>query len=414
MTTSLASGALALSLVAAGAQAAAPVAPQLRGAVPKFLVKPPSAYVQARLQAAMAQPGLQPASISTIPYWTATVTSPLDHRTYTYSMVGSSPFAPTPSNTNISYVPIVLRIHVKLGGTSYVIDPTQTSHCDTQSASTRFFNSPIFKPLTSFTSNGVQVVPAGGSQQLLSAYQRANYWSAVKSSKYGVTLNATRLSPIVVDWTPTRNGPRAQILNDDCGGTFAIAEVDINDLDTELQSIGRTYALPTQIPVTLVADTAIYQGSYGNCCILGYHNAVPIGSTGVQVYAVGAYFTQTTVFGPHFADTTVWSHEMGELFDDPFVQSIGSVPGGVNNALTPAWGNIGQVGGCQNNLENGDPLTPDQGGNFPNYAVTGWGGFTYHYQDLAFHDWFYRTASTSTGGKYSLVGNFTSSQGVCT
>ena len=239
MTTSLASGALALSLVAAGAQAAAPVAPQLRGAVPKFLVKPPSAYVQARLQAAMAQPGLQPASISTIPYWTATVTSPLDHRTYTYSMVGSSPFAPTPSNTNISYVPIVLRIHVKLGGTSYVIDPTQTSHCDTQSASTRFFNSPIFKPLTSFTSNGVQVVPAGGSQQLLSAYQRANYWSAVKSSKYGVTLNATRLSPIVVDWTPTRNGPRAQILNDDCGGTFAIAEVDINDLDTELQSIGR-------------------------------------------------------------------------------------------------------------------------------------------------------------------------------
>ena len=121
---------------------------------------------------------------------------------------------------------------------------------------------------------------------------------------------------------------------------------------------------------------------------------------------MGAYFTQTTVFGPHFADVTVWSHEMAELFDDPFVQSISAVPGGVNNALTPAWGNTGQVTGCQNNLEDGDPLTPDQGGNYPNYAVTGIGGYTYHYQDLAFHDWFYRTASTSTGRQILLRRQF--------
>ena len=57
------------------------------------------------------------------------------------------------------------------------------------------------------------------------------------------------------------------------------------------------------------------------------------------------------------------------------------------------------------NLETGDPLTPEQAGSFVNYPVTGVSGFVYHYQDLAFHDWFYRTPSGSTGGKGSSVGN---------
>ena len=60
--------------------------------------------------------------------------------------------------------------------------------------------------------------------------------------------------------------------------------------------------------------------------------------------------------------------------------------------------------GCQNNLEAGAPLTPDQAGNFPNFGVRGLGGYIYHYQDLPFHDWFYRTPSTSTGGSGSFQG----------
>jgi hypothetical protein len=120
------------------------------------------------------------------------------------------------------------------------------------------------------------------------------------------------------------------------------------------------------------------------------------------------------MFGPHFADTTIWSHELAEMFDDPFVQSIPTIPGGVKSDLTPAWGPSGQVTGCQNNLEAGDPLTPDQVGNYGNFPITGAGGFVYHYQDLPFHDWFYRTRSTSAGGLYSFAGTFTTSAGpVC-
>jgi hypothetical protein len=223
----------------------------------------------------------------------------------------------------------------------------------------------------------------------------------------------SRLDTIVVDWYPANPLDRIASVPDNCGGVVPVALVEINEFNDELLAIAAAYAKPNQVPVTLANDTAIYITNTSNCCVLGYHNAVPVAG-GTQLYAVGAYFDTNGVFGPHFADITVWGHELGELIDDPFVQSIPTVPGGLNNDLTPAWGHTGQVSGCQNNLENGDPLTPDQAGSFVNYPVTGVGGFTYHYQDLAFHDWFYRTASTSTGGAGSFKDNLAGGgQGPC-
>ncbi len=74
----------------------------------------------------------------------------------------------------------------------------------------------------------------------------------------------------------------------------------------------------------------------------------------------------------------------------------------------PAWGHVGQVSGCQNNLEVGDPLTGTPAVQVP------LNGFTYHGQELAFFDWFFRTPSNGTAGKYSFEGTFTSAQGTCT
>ncbi len=376
---------------------------------PTFLVKPPAAEAEQRARLS----GLSGAFVNaagagaTIPYWTTSITSPLDGKTYQVSMVGGSPYGASPGNTSVPYVPIVLRIHLK----GYVIDPTTVSHCDTQSASTRFFNSPMFQPVGTISSNGVNVAASGGSQ-LLSGFQRANFWNAVKGTSYGVTLTPTRTSAIVVDWSPTNRRDTIVTVSDNCGGKIPLAEVEINELDAELQKVARTYATTTQIPMTLVSDTAIYQTTTSNCCILGYHNAISL-SAGTQVYAIGAYYTSNNVFGPSFSDITIWTHELAELLDDPFVQSIPGVPGGYSNDLTPAWGHTGQVSGCQNNLEAGDPLTPGQLGSYTNYGIAGVGGFVYHYQDLPFHDWFYRTASSSTGGKYSFAGNFTTVQGAC-
>jgi len=81
--------------------------------------------------------------------------------------------------------------------------------------------------------------------------------------------------------------------------------------------------------------------------------------------------------------------------DDPFIDNA-----------TPAWGHTGQVSGCQNNLEVGDPLT-----GIP-YTVT-LNGFTYHPQELGFNSWFYRTPATGTGAEFSYKGTFETAQGAC-
>jgi hypothetical protein len=370
---------------------------------PMFFVGAPTKSKTLRAHPLISSPGL------TIPFWSTMITSPLDGHTYDVSMVGSSPYALHPSNTNVTYVPTVLRIHLD----GFVLDPTAPSSCDAQSPSRRFFNSPLFRPQT-FISNGVNVsASVPGGTQLISAFQRANFWNAVQGTSYGVTLIPSRLDPIVVDWFPTDPQDFIAGVPDNCGGVTPLAVVNINEFNDELLAIAATYAHSNQIPVTLGNDVAIYVGNNtNNCCVLGYHNAVPVPG-GTQVYATGAYFDTNSVFGPNFADTTIWSHELAELTDDPFVQSISGIPGGTSNDLTPAWGHTGQVSGCQNNLEAGDPLTPSQVGNYPNFPVPGVGGFVYHQQDLPFHDWFYRTPSSSAGGKYSMKGIFTTVQGVC-
>ena len=207
----------------------------------------------------------------TVPYWTTNITSPLDGNTYTVSMVGSSPYAAKPANTNVTYVPVAVRIH--LGG--FVIDPTAVSHCDTELAARRFFNSPIFRP-TTFVSNGVNVSDVPGGAQLETAFQRANFWNAVKGTGYGVTLIPSRLDPIVVDWSPTNPSDTVLGIHDNCGGIKPVPLVEINEFDAELQTIAASYATTNQVPVSLALDTAIYETITSNCCVLGYHNAVSV------------------------------------------------------------------------------------------------------------------------------------------
>ncbi len=331
---------------------------------------------------------------STLPYWSTTVTSPLDHVTYNVSMVGSSPYVTKPANTDITYVPIAVRLHFPGG---YVFDPTTNANCDTRSASNRFFYSPIFRAAT-YTSNGVNV-SAGVTlgTQLVSAYQRANFWGNVKGSQYGIRLMPKQSNPIVVDYTVTYPDSQVVSIASQCGKkNNPFGEMDINEYDALVQSLAAKYATPTQLPVVLAYNVVLVDGSLSNCCIIGYHNAVPV-TGGTQIYAVGTYVDPGVFSG--ISDIGAWSHEIAELYDDPFVQSISGVPGGFSNDLTPAWGHLGQVGGCQNNLENGDPLTGSQ------FAVTttvGGATFTYHYQDLAFLNWFYRTPSTAAGNAGSF------------
>lgn len=337
----------------------------------------------------------------TVPYWTASVTSPLDNKTYVTSMVGSSPFAANPSNTIISFVPIVVRVHLPGG---VVLDPTAPDHCEAAGVSVadRTFTSPFFIP-GPVTSNGVNV----GTVQLISGFQRANYWAAVANTPYGVTLTQAN-GVVVVDYTAPAASSSVKTYQTVCGrpknDATTMGIIDVTAFDAFLQGVLAAHVRPDQVGIVILSNVYMSQGGITHCCIFGYHRA-SIVTGGVQTYIVASYYDGTT--GWYLPDICVLSHEIGEWLDDPFAQTAG-VAGGGNDDLTPRWGHTGQVNGCQNNLEVGDPLTLKG-----IFTVAGAGGYVYHVQDLAFHDWFYRTHATGAGGKFSFLGTFATAAAPC-
>jgi hypothetical protein len=153
----------------------------------------------------------------------------------------------------------------------------------------------------------------------------------------------------------------------------------------------------TVLPIIILGNVVL--GDPGdsltsNCCVIGYHGAY---GSPVQTYALSDYDSTGIFLG--LADVSALSHEIGEWEDDP-----------LGNNPTPAWGHVGQVSGCQNNLEVGDPLS---GTLFPPVSMPN--GITYHTQELAFFSWFYRQSpSLGAGGLYSDNGTFGADAGaVC-
>ena len=113
-----------------------------------------------------------------------------------------------------------------------------------------------------------------------------------------------------------------------------------------------------------------------------------------QTYGISMY--DNTHSFKASGDISALSHEVAEWMDDPFV-----------NNPTKKWGHVGQVSGCQSNLEVGDPLS----GTIKSVVV---GTKTYHVQELAFFSWFYhQSPSIGINGKFSNYGKFTTSAAPC-
>ena len=350
--------------------------------------------IKAKLDA--AKRGGAATSSTTVPYWTTTVVSPLDSKTYTYDMVGSSPYATTPATTTITVQPIIVKMTVGSRRSSKLLDPTAASFCgDTASVETRFLQSPLFNP-AAFVSNGVSM----GTTTLSNAFQRANFWTQASGTNFGVAF--TVKTPIVVSESLS-----GTVYTVPCGNgkNTYFGAININTWSTDVQNLAQKYATPGEVAVILTYNVG--EAASGGGYYLGWHDAFST-SAGVQTYGTGSYFDAGIFTG--IQDVSTWSHELDEWLDDPFAQE--NVAGGGNDNLTPAWGNVGQVvDACQNNLEVGDPLSGTLSAMPTPAGVT---GITYHQQDLVFHDWFYRTPtdksgtpSTATGGKYSFLGTFT-------
>jgi hypothetical protein len=285
------------------------------------------------------------------------------------------------------------------GGT---FDPTVLDPCSLSTTLTplqQVMGSPVFQP-TFFAMNGINL----GTGMYSDEFQRANFYeanvSATGNSYHTVLSPITTLAAQTIH-IPTNEGATHSISG--CTGTVKLGVMDLTTFDaiisgTLIPSLASQNVNPTTLPIFVLHNVVMADPGtslISNCCVFGYHAAF---GDPVQTYVVPDFDT-TGMFSVTQPDIADLSHEIDEWMDDP----IGTNP-------TPAYGHIGQVSGCQNELEVGDVLTDT---NLP--GVTMPNGITYHPQELAFFSWFFRqNPSIGAGGKYSDNGTFATNAGaVC-
>ena len=155
---------------------------------------------------------------------------------------------------------------------------------------------------------------------------------------------------------------------------------------------------PADITTLLFRDVYLFFGDPSNCCVLGFHSVDVEPGTRQNgnrerdfVMNYASYMTDG-LFGGGFTDITAASHEMAELFADPFI----------NNA-TPWWLSIDPFSGnalCQNNLETGDVIEVLSAN--ATHAVP-LRNRTYHPQNEALLQWFaFESPSSARLGAYSF------------
>ncbi|HEX2588019.1 MAG TPA: hypothetical protein VHL51_07120 [Gaiellales bacterium] len=308
------------------------------------------------------------------------------------TMVGKNPFVvQTAPSTTIKTFLVPVKIVLPNGDT---FDPTVTTPCDTQAAAvTRTLQSPIVAS-RAYSLGGTAL----GTGQYTDIFRRAEFFK--QTSPTGINPGYhVKLSTVTLPTQTVRVPSTAAAeftTTTPCGEKTGAMDITFWDnlvTGTLLPSLRAQGATEATLPIFELRGVVLFDGSPSACCILGYHSFAAT-AAGKQTYATADYESSGRFAGVN--DISALSHEVAEWQDDPF----GTNP-------TKAWGNIGQVTGCQTNLEVGDPLS---GTTIP--TVTN--GRTFHPQELAFFSWFYHSApSLGVNGLFSNNGTFTTSAPAC-
>lgn len=323
------------------------------------------------------------APVNSVPMW-SNVFRDNTGRIWPVTMVGMDPSIAGAGTTNVPVVIIPLRVNF----TNASISPSDIGCVDTDSALTRVVNSPLFdNNITWFEGNTVV-----GVTQFTDGFQRANFWNYVTTinPNYHVLLNPVQVTPEAFLNVPANLGG---IIGNACAG-HPVGGVAINYIDSFIRSLISSLGIPPST-FTLVVTYDVGELLGGGGLFLGYHTAVS-NANGTWTYAIGSY-TDPNILNLAVKDVSVLSHELGEWMDNP-----------VGSNMVPQWGNVGQVQGCQNNLEVGDPLSGFNSTVFMN------DGTTYTVQDLAFMVWFARqNPSLAVNGWYTTRGTYTGPSKPC-
>ncbi len=313
-----------------------------------------------------------------------------------YTMVGNPPES---NRTTIFRAPIV-PVTVDLlapDGTVATFNGQPLTFAPTPQIIKSMLNSPVFQPW--FYNSGVGQFNDQLMRTEFANRTTGNGWHNILSP----TVRTPRRMQIPFGFwfffTDANGNPVAAALDEgEFGSLFFPSTVPV-DNTTPIGAAELAGDITTHDISTFAFNNVyLYQGSINNCCVLGFHNydfEPGNGEHGIQEHRFVLNYSSWLndgFFAFGFEDVTPFSHEMSELFNDPFV----------NNA-TPWWENVDPFLGsgiCQDNLETGDVIEVLSSN--PVFAVS-MNGRTYHPQNEALFPWFaFQSPSPAKGGAYSF------------
>jgi len=304
---------------------------------------------------------------------------------YTYSMVGHSPKAGGTTGLDNEVIGLELQL---IGSDNVTVvydqDPNKPQDLGLSDVSLEV-QGPLFDATVAYPGGGGLPADTG---QFVDTTFRASF-HGVKAANWHTRLNTPRFpTHHYIGQLFLTNGDWALACCDQNHNNFPA--VNINSINSIfLQVVGPTGENnpSTEVPIILTDYVTAFVPNGGGCCVLGFHSANQgnEGPGSVQVWAWATFIPQTSPnpFAPFGYDSFVMSHEVSELYHDPFVQTGGT-------SVSP-WED-GSASGAQGNLETGDAIEAmhDADSDYHVPLVTTGGAYTYHTQNEALLPWFER------------------------
>jgi hypothetical protein len=319
-----------------------------------------------------------------------------------YTMVGRPPEQNRTTRFNAPIIPVTVEMLDASGNLAKTASGAPLRMVTGQDTINLTLNSPVFQKFP-FNTGNVQV----GDGMMRAQFEGRAGDRDRDDQGYHTILEPTvkRARVVRLPFGSYRFAPKA----DGTCCLFVLAEINVfanqlfpptaDDTTTVMGAAEHAGDMkPSDITTLLFRDVYLFQGAPQNCCVLGFHSFdIEPGdrSNGDRerdfVMNYSSYMSDG-LFGGGFTDVTALSHEMSELFADPFV----------NNA-TPWWLSVDPFTGaalCQNNLETGDVIEVLSSN--ATHAVP-LHNRTYHPSNEALLQWFaFQSPSSAHLGSYSF------------
>jgi len=320
-----------------------------------------------------------------------------------YTMVGRDPREGRTTRFNAPIIPVTVELLDRSGNVGHTASGAPLRMVTGSDTVTSTLNSPVFQ----------RSKTTAGNVQITDGMMRAQFFGAVGDGDgdhddqgYHTILDPSvkptrtvRLPFGTYRFAPKADGTCCAFILADAS-TFAntLFPATADDTTSVLGAAEHAGDIHTRdITTLLLRDVYLFQGSPANCCILGFHSVdvepgdARNGNRERQYVMNYSSYISDGLFGS-FSDITAFSHEMSELFADPFI----------NNA-TPWWLSIDPFTGaglCQNNLETGDVIEVLSVNPTATAALH---NRTYHPSNEALLSWFaFESPSSSHLGAYSF------------